>query len=73
MAGSSVPSWKRSAHAMEFVATSGSSASHALVDMMHFILASLETRHVTLRHVRILLLNYSKAFDSVNHHIVLRS
>ena len=50
-------------------AISGSSTTHALIEMLHFILSSLEKRS---HHARALLLDYSKAFDSVNHHILLQ-
>ena len=46
-----------------------SSTTHALVHLMDFIHKSLE---VPKAHVRILLLDYSKAFDRVNHNIVLQ-
>ena len=50
-------------------AISGSSTTHALIEMLHFILSSLEKRS---HHARALLLDYSKVFDSVNHHILLQ-
>ena len=53
----------------QYGAISGSSKTHAMIEMLHFILSSLETRS---HHARALLLDYSKAFDSVNHHILLQ-
>ncbi len=53
----------------QYGAISGSSTTHALVDMMHYIYSSVDKPG---HHVRSLLLDYSKAFDSVNHHIVLQ-
>ena len=49
----------------------GTSTTHAVVDVLHNVIQSSldEPGH----DVRTLLLDYSKAFDSVNHHIVLRT
>ena len=54
----------------QYGAISGSSTTHELIQMLHFILSSLEKRS---HHARALLLDYSKAFDSVNHHILLQN
>ena len=54
----------------QFGTIKGTSTTHALVDMLHFIQSSLDKPS---HHVRRLLLDYLKAFNSVNHHIVLRT
>ena len=53
----------------QFGAIRGSSTTHALVELTHYIHAELDKPG---HHVRALLLDYSKAFDMVNHHILLR-
>ena len=53
----------------QYGAISGSSTTHALIEMLHFMLSSLEKRS---HYARALLLDSSKAFDSVNHHILLQ-
>ena len=53
----------------QYGAISCSSTTHALIEMLHFILSSLEKRS---HHARTLLFDYSKTFDSVNHHILLQ-
>ena len=65
--------WAREAvapniHPRQFGAVQGSSTAHALVEMLHYIQRNLDTPG---RHVRMLLLDYSKAFDLVNHNILL--
>ena len=65
--------WAREAvapniHPMQYSAVKGSSTTHALVEMLHFIQCSLDTLG---RYVRMLLPDYTKAFDIVNHSMFL--
>ena len=53
----------------QFGAIRGSSTTHGLVELTHYVHAELDKPG---HHVRALLLDYSKAFDMVNHHILLR-
>ena len=55
-------------HPRQLGAVQGSSAAHTLVKMLHYIQCNLDTPG---QHVRMLLLDYSKAFDLVNHNILL--
>ena len=50
-------------------ATRGTSTTHALVELTHYTHTELDKPG---HHVRTLLLDYSKAFDMANHHILLR-
>ena len=47
----------------------GSSTTDALIDLIHFV---AETTDKPGKHVRALLCDYSKAFDLVNHNIILQ-
>ena len=46
----------------------GTSTTHALIDLVHFIAKSTDAPGY---HVRILFCDYSKAFDLVNHNLIL--
>jgi len=55
-------------HPRQYGAVQGSSTTHALIEMLHYIQRNVD---VPGRYVRMLLLDYLKAFDLVNHNILL--
>jgi len=55
-------------HQRQFGAVQGSSTPRALVEMLHYIQRNLD---MPGRYVCMLLLDYSKVFDLVNHNILL--
>ena len=55
-------------HSRQYGAVKGGFTTHPLVEMLHLIQYNLDTLG---RYVRMLLLDYSKAFDLVNHSILL--
>ena len=55
-------------HKDQFGGIKGSSTTHALVDMLHYWHTAAEKQNIT----RVLLLDYSKAFDLVDHNILIQ-